>query len=111
MQMTQAFDDAGKYGTDFLDSGFESIAAVTRNAQAISGEASNYARQVFETGTAAAEKLLSAKSIDKVIEIQTAYAREAYEGLVAESSRMSQLYADMARDACRPFESLVVRAK
>jgi hypothetical protein len=111
MQMTQAFDDAGKYGRDFLDSGFESIAAVTRDAQAISGEASNYARQVFETGTAAAEKLLSAKSIEKVIEIQTAYAKEAYEGFIAESSRMSQLYADLAKDACRPFESLVAKAK
>ena len=109
--MTQAFDDAGKYGRGFFESGFESIAAVTRDAQAISGEASNYAKQVFETGTAAAERLLSAKSIEKVIEIQTAYAKEAYEGFVAEATRASGLYADMAKDACKPFESIVVKAK
>ena len=111
MQMTQAFEDAGKYGKDFLDSGLESFAAVTRDAQAISGEASNYARQVFETGTATVEKLLSATSIEKVIEIQAAYAQDAYAGFVTEGTRMSRLYADLAKDACRPFETLVARPK
>ena len=111
MQMTQAFDDAGKYGRDFLESGFESIAAVTRDAQAISGEASNYAKTVFETGAEAVEKLLAAKSIEKVVEIQTDYAKQAYEGFVAEATRASGLYADMAKDACKPFESIVVKAK
>jgi hypothetical protein len=111
MQMTQTIEDAGKYGKEFLDTGLESFTAVTRDAQAISGEASNYAKQVFETGTAAVEKLLSAKSFEKVIEIQAAYAKQAYEGFVTESTRISQLYADMAKDAYKPFESLVAKAK
>jgi hypothetical protein len=111
MQMTQTFEDAGRYGKEFLDSSLASLTAVTRDAQAISGEASNYARQVFETGTATVEKLLSAKSIEKVIEIQTAYAKQSYEGFVAESTKIGQLYADMAKDAYRPFESLVAKAK
>ena len=109
--MTQAFEGAGKYGKDFLDTGLESFAAVTRDAQTISVEASDYAEQVFETGPVTAEKLLSAKSIEKVIEIQTAYAKQSYEGFVAESTRISQLYANMAKDAYRPFESLVAKAK
>lgn len=109
--MTQTFEDAGRYGKDFLDSSLQSFTAVTRDAQAISGEASNYAKQVFETGTTAVEKLLSAKSIETVIEIQTAYAKQSYEGFVAESTRISQLYADMAKHAYRPFESLVARTK
>lgn len=109
--MTQTFENAGKYGREFLDSGLESITAVTRDAQAISGEASNYAKTVFETGAAAVEKLASAKSIEKVVEIQTAYARQAYEGFVAEATKISELYADMAKHAYKPFESLVARAK
>lgn len=111
MQMTQTFEDAGKYGKEFLDSGLESLTAVTRDAQAISGEASNYAKQVFETGTAAVEKLLSAKSVEKVVEIQAAYARQAYEGFVAETTKIGGLYADMAKDAYKPFESLIAKAK
>ena len=36
--MTQAFDGSGNYGRDFLDSGFESVAAVTRNGHGLSEE-------------------------------------------------------------------------
>ncbi|MEP9388123.1 phasin family protein [Mesorhizobium sp. KR9-304] len=109
--MTQTFEDAGKYGKEFLDSGLESFNAVTRDAQAMSGEASNYAKKVFETGAEAVDKLLSAKSIEKVVEIQTAYAKQAYEGFVAEATRLGALYADMAKDAYKPFESVVAKAK
>lgn len=109
--MTQTFEDAGKYGKDFLDSGLASFTAVTRDAQAISTEASDYAKKVFETGTATLQNLVSAKSIEKVVEIQSAYARQAYEGFVAEATRISELYADMAKDAYKPFESVVAKAK
>lgn len=109
--MTQTFEDASKYGREFLDSGLESFTAVTRDAQAISDEASSYAKQVFETGTTAVENLLSAKSVEKAVEIQTAYARQAYEGFVTEATKMGQLYADLAKDAYKPFEALVSKAK
>ena len=109
--MTQTFEDAGKYGKEFLDSGLESFTAVTRDAQAISERGFDYAKTVFETGAAAVEKLMSAKSIEKVVEIQTAYAKQAYEGFVAEATRISELYADMAKDAYRPFEAIVAKAK
>lgn len=109
--MTQTFEDAGRYGKEFLDSGLESFTAVTRDAQAISGEASNFAKTVFETGAAAIEKLISAKSIEKVVEIQSAYAKQAYESFVAEATKIGGLYADMAKDAYKPFEAIVAKAK
>jgi hypothetical protein len=111
MQMTQTVGDAGKYGNEFLDTGLESFTAVTLDAQAICEEASRYARTVFETSAAAVEKLASAKSIEKVVEIQTACAKQAYEGFVAEATKMSELYADMAKHAYRPFERIVAKAK
>ncbi|HEY6629844.1 MAG TPA: phasin family protein [Rhizobiaceae bacterium] len=109
--MTQTFEGASRYGREFLDSGLASLTAVTRDAQAISSEASDYARQVFETGTATVEKLLAAKSVEQVIEIQTAYAKQAHDGFVAETTKIGRLYADMAKDAFKPFESLAAKAK
>lgn len=109
--MTQTFEDAGRYGREFLDTGLESFAAVARDAQAISDETSSYVKQVFESGAATVEKLLSAKSVEKVVEVQADFARQAYEGFVTESTRMIQLYVDMAKDASRPFATLVAKAK
>ena len=109
--MTQTFEDAGKFGKEFLDTGLKSFAALSKGAQAIAVEATDYSKKVFETGSAAVEKLLSAKSLEKAIEIQTDYAKPAYEGFVAEATKISELYADMAKDAYKPFESIVAKAK
>ena len=38
------------------------------------------------------EKLLGARSVESAIEIQTDFAKEAYEGFVAQATKVSELY-------------------
>lgn len=109
--MIQTFDDAGKAGKEFMDTGLKSFAALSKNMQAITVEATEYSKKAFESGSAAAEKLVSAKSLDKAFEIQTDYARQAYDGFVAQATRMTELYAEMAKEAYKPFESAVAKAR
>jgi hypothetical protein len=109
--MHQSFEDAGKIGKEFVDSGLKSFASVTKNVQAISAEASDYSKKAFEVGSAAVEKLSTAKSLDKVFEIQTDYAKQAYEGFVAQATRMGELYAELAKDVYKPFESVVTKSR
>lgn len=107
----QSFEDAGKAGKEFMDTGLKSFASLSKNAQAIAVEATEYSKKALETGSAAFEKLTSAKSLDKAFEIQTDYAKQAYEGFVAQATRMSELYAEMAKEAYKPFESVVAKAR
>ena len=65
----------------------------------------DYSKKVFEQGTAATEKLLGAKSLDKAVEVQSEYVKSAYEGFVAEATKLGELYADLAKEAYKPFES------
>ena len=109
--MTPMFEDAGVYGKEFVDNGLKSFASVSKAAQAIVTEATDYTKKSYETGAATFEKLFSAKSLETAVEIQTDYAKKAYEGFVAEQSKLSSLYADMAKEAYKPFESLVAKAK
>ena len=104
--MTQTFEDANKLGKDFLDGSLASFATLSKGAQAIATEASNYTKKAFEAGSATVEKLFSVKSFEKAIEIQTDYAKQAYEGFVAEATKIGELYADMAKDAYKPFETI-----
>ena len=109
--MTQTFEDAGKFGKEFMDTGLKSFASLSKGWQAIAVEATEYTKKSFETGSAAIEKLVSAKSLEKAIEIQTDYAKQAYEGFVAEATKIGELYADLSKDAYKPFESIVAKAK
>lgn len=109
--MTQTFEDAGKFGKEFMDTGLKSFASLSKGFQAIAAEATEYSKKSFETGNAAIEKLVAAKSLEKAIEIQTDYAKQAYEGFVAQATKLGELYAEVAKDAYKPYESIVAKAK
>lgn len=109
--MVQSLEDAGKAGKEFFDAGLKNFAALSKNVQALAVEATEYSRKAYEEGAAAFEQFTSARSLEKAVEIQTDYARQAYEGFVAQASRVSELYAEIAKDAYKPFESVVAKAK
>ena len=109
--MTQTLEDAGKFGKEFMDTGLKSLASLSKGWQSIAVEATEYSKKSFESGSAAMEKLVSAKSLEKAIEIQTDFAKQAYEGFVAEATKIGGLYAELYKDTYKPFESIVAKAK
>jgi hypothetical protein len=64
---------------------------------------------VFEDAIQTFEKLVYVKSLDQALEIQSEYARKAYDRWMAEASKFSEMYADMARGAHKPVEQAVER--
>jgi hypothetical protein len=78
--------------------------------QAIAIAYSDYTRKSFEETRTFVEKLSGVRSLDKAIEIQTEYARQAYETFVTESQKIRELYSGLARQSFEPLESLVAKA-
>ncbi len=109
--MMNSYDDVSKVGKELMDNNLKSFAAVTKGFQAIAGEANDYSKSSFEAGSAVIEKLANAKSLEKAFEIQTDYAKSAYEGFVAQATKMGELYADVAKEVYKPFETAVSKAK
>lgn len=108
--MMKSFEDVSNAGSEFMDSSLKNFASLSKGYQVIVAEAADYSRKAFEAGTVTAEKLVSAKSIEKAVEVQVDYAKQAYEGFVAQATKMSELYAEMAKDAYKPFKSVVAKA-
>jgi hypothetical protein len=78
--------------------------------QAIATAYSDYTRKSFEETSAFVEKLSGVRSLDKAIEIQTEYAKQAYETFVTESQKIRELYSDLAKQTFKPLEGLVAKA-
>jgi hypothetical protein len=78
--------------------------------QAIATAYSDYTRKSFEETKTYVEKLAGVRSLDKAIEIQTEYAKQAYETFVTESQKIRELYSGLARQSFKPLESLVAKA-
>lgn len=109
--MLQSFENAGKFNKEFVDTSLKSFASVSKSAQAIAVETSEYTKKSFESGAAALEKIFSAGSLEKAFEIQTDYAKQSYEGFVAEATKLGELYSDLAKEAYTPFESVIAKSK
>src|SRR3974390_674106 len=109
MTMLKNFDEFQKYGKDQMDSTMKVWGQMSKGVQALAAETADYSKKSFEEGSAALEKLLGAKSLEKAIEIQTAYAKSAYEGFVAQATKMGELCADLAKETYKPFESFTLK--
>ena len=102
-------DPMQKFGKESMDMAMTAFDAWAKNAQAIATEVADYSKKSFEDSAAAFEKLIGAKSLENAMEVQTEYLRSSYEEFVAESAKISELYADLARAAYKPFESVLMK--
>ena len=90
----------GKEQIDATDAPTNSFAG---GFQAIATAYGDYTKKSFEDTRSFVEKLSGVKSLDKAIEIQTEFARSAFETFVAESQKIGALYGDLAKQSYKPF--------
>jgi len=96
-----------KFSKDGMDMMMASFGVWTKNTQAIASELADYSKKYFEDSAAAMEKLMGAKSVEKAMEVQSEYIKSAYEDFVAQSTKIGELYAGLAKEAYKPLEGVL----
>jgi hypothetical protein len=109
LAMLKNFDDFQKLGKDNMDVCMKQFGTVSKGWQAIATEFADYSKKSFEASSAAFEKLIGTKSLEKAIEIQSDYVKTAYEGFVAEATKMGELYTDLAKESYKPLEGMIAK--
>jgi phasin family protein len=102
-------EEMQKFGKDSMEVAMSSFGLWTKNAQAIAAEVVDYSKKSVEGSTAAWEKLMGAKSIEKAMEVQTEYLKSSYQDFVAEATKLGELYTDLAKEAYKPFENAIAK--
>ena len=103
--MLKGFEEFQKVGKDGFDAAVRSFGEMNKGFQAIAAEVTDYSKKAFEDSTRAFEQLIGAKSIEQAVEIQSQYAKKAYNGYVAEMSKLGEMYVGLAKDAYKPVEA------
>jgi phasin family protein len=109
--MITGLDEMQRLGKDNMDTAMKSLGAVSKTMQAIAAEMTDYSKKSFEDSTAAFEKLMGAKTLEKAIEVQSEFFKSAYEGFVAEATKLGDMYSDLAKETYKPVEGLMAKAK
>ena len=110
--MTEQF----RTGEQFQRASQEGFDAVVRaygeankGLQAITAEVADYSKKALEDATRAFQQPLTAKSAEQAFEIQSQYAKKAYDAYIAESSKLGEMWVGLARDAYKPVERAVAK--
>ena len=107
--MLKNFEDIQKLGKENMDSCMKQMGTVSKGWQTIATEVADYSKKSFEDGSAALERLLGAKTLEKAIEVQSEYAKSAYEGFVAQATKIGELYTDLAKESYKPLEGMMAK--
>ena len=109
--MVKGFEEFQTVGKDGFDAAVRSFGEMNRGFQAIAAEVTDYSKKAFEDSTRAFEQLIGAKTIEQAIEIQSQYAKKAYDSYVAEMSKLGEMYVGLAQDAYKPVEAAFTKKR
>ena len=107
--MMTNFDEIQKAGKDNMDLAMASMAAMSKGVQALALETQDYSKKAMETGSAAMEDLLAAKSLDKAVEVQSDYMKTAYEAFVGQATKVNEMVVDLAKETYKPYEGVFAK--
>ncbi|CAN7425885.1 phasin family protein [Rhizobium sp. LjRoot30] len=103
------FDEASKKSKEAADTVLKGYSEVAKGFQAIAAESAEYTKKSFQDTVAHVEALAGVKSIEAAFELQTNFVKAAYEGFVAEATKLNEMYVDLAKTAYKPYEAPLSR--
>jgi phasin family protein len=109
MGIVMTTEDMQKFSKESMETAMSSFGALSKSAQALAVEVADYSKKSIEGSAAAWERLLGAKTIETAMEVQSDYVKTAYQDFVAEATKIGGLYADLAKEAYKPFEGALAK--
>jgi hypothetical protein len=102
MTTAPSYEDFQNFSKQQLEALTVASTTWTKGLQELAAESTDYSKKAFAAGSAVFEKLLGARSLEAAVQIQSDYAKQAYEGFVAQAGKISELYAKVASDSLKP---------
>jgi phasin family protein len=106
------FDKAVKGYDKFLGLGKENLEAVVaaatvagKGAETLHNELYAYSKQSIEDSVAAAKAVMASKSAHEAFEVQTDFAKSAFDHYVSQVTKLNEIFAATAKDAFTPFQT------
>jgi len=87
-----------------FDAATRSFGEMNKGLQALAAEMTDYSKRTFDDVFRAWEQFLGARSIGQVMEIQSEYAKKAYDTYSSEMPKLAAIYVATARNASKPVE-------
>jgi len=100
---------AGEEITEFTKGNMEAFAVsaktAAKGAETLGQELADYGKKNFEAASATMKSLAAVKTPTEMFQIQSDYAKTAFDGAVAEASKLSEAWLKLAGDVFQPLST------
>lgn len=102
---TKLVEELGDFNKGNLEAVVESGRVAAKAAEQLGREAAETARKNFEQATAALKNLAAVKTPTEFFQLQSDYARSAFDQMIAETSKNSETMLKVAGDIFQPISN------
>ena len=90
-----------------LEAFVASMTAAAKGAETVGAHTVAFSKKSFEGQVAAAKALTAAKSLQEAVELQTGFAKAAFESYVAQMTKLSELMVATSKETFQPIQGRV----
>ncbi len=109
-QAVGKFDEAAAFAKESMDASLASAAVASKSFDAMADEFVAFGKKAAETSFANVKALQGVKSFQDLMELQTGFARSAFDTAFAGATKMAELAVKAANEASEPMQSRVAKA-
>ncbi len=102
-----AMNDMNAHSKKNLEAVVASATASAKGAETLGAQAMAFSKAMFDAQVAAAKSLSGAKSIQEVVELQTAFAKTSLETYMSEFGKMSETLSASVKESMKPLNERV----
>ncbi len=92
------------YSKDTVEAYVKSANVAGKGVETIQSELYNFSKQAIEDQMAAAKALMASKSVHEAFELQTDFAKTAFDAYVGEMTKLGELFATTTKSAIEPLQ-------
>jgi len=97
------YSQIAEFNRQAIDAILESTNIAAKGIESLNSEAVAFSKQSVEDSMAAAKAALTAKSIQELFEIQSDFAKSAFDSYLGQMNRVADLVAETTKEAVAPL--------
>ena len=102
--MFRSYDDIATLNKQNVEAAMKAGNIWAKGYESLGKAYFSYAQDAAERGTEAAKAMMTAKTMQDVIDLQTDFAKQRFDHLVADGSKMSEMSVKVATEAMEPLQ-------
>jgi phasin family protein len=101
------YDTLVSYSKETVEAVAKSVEAAGKGAETLHNEIYAFSKSSVEESIAATKALMASKSAHEVFELQTGFAKSAFEQYVAQVTKLGEIYTASSKQAFAPLQGRV----